>query len=415
VGEGTNGLLDRLLLTSYTDPAWSALVGRSISAAASTLSVLLVYLLGRQVSTARTACMGALFAAVSVVAVRQAHFALPDSTMAFLATLCFYLSFQVYLKGSWRSYLLAGVCAGLVVATKYNGAFTAFGLVAAHLLRRRGEGRFPPARTLLDPKMIAAVTVAGASVVVASPYLILARDQYLGVARYQVSSLSFTLSQATPWWWVVRGLIESEWMLGVLMVLSLGWAFGRRHPLDLIVLAAWIPSFIYIGSWTRQSLHYLLHFYPILALTAARLVDRMAEDVDSGVGLLRAASSAKAGKPRESLRTALLLLLISACAVPSAWRIAASDHYLALRDTRSMAADWINANVPGGSTLAMTWLPYCPTLDLETTRDGLTSYFRGNSPALAALRRSWSTRPAYRLVNLEVWRQQPLVPEPLSG
>jgi len=297
VGEGTNGLLDRLLLTSYTDPAWSALVGRSISAAASTLSVLLVYLLGRQVSTARTACMGAFFAAVSVVAVRQAHFALPDSTMAFLATLCFYLSFQVYLKGSWRSYLLAGVCAGLVVATKYNGAFTAFGLVAAHLLRRRGEGRFPPARTLLDPKMIAAVTVAGASVVVASPYLILARDQYLGVARYQVSSLSFTLSQATPWWWVVRGLIESEWMLGVLMVLSLGWAFGRRHPLDLIVLAAWIPSFIYIGSWTRQSLHYLLHFYPILALTAARLVDRMAEDVDSGVGLLRAASPPRPENP----------------------------------------------------------------------------------------------------------------------
>ncbi|MCH1922301.1 hypothetical protein L9G15_23130, partial [Shewanella sp. A3A] len=67
-------------------------------------------------------------------------------------------------------------------------------------------------------------------------------------------------------------------MLGAVMLIAVGWGLVKRHPLDLILLAAWIPSFVYIGSWTRQSQHYLLYFYPVLALGAARLIAALTAD-----------------------------------------------------------------------------------------------------------------------------------------
>ena len=80
-------------------------------------------------------------------------------------------------------------------------------------------------------------------------------------------------------------------------------------------------------------------------------------------------------------------------------------------DTRALAADWIEENLPEGTRLGMTWLPYCPRLDLQPMRQSLRNYYRGNLAAQEYLDEVWREKPAYHLVNLEVWRQQPVVPE----
>lgn len=386
------GLMDSLVLESFLNPAWAALVGRGLSALLSTLAIYLTYRLGREACSQRVGLVAALFLAVSRLLVEQAHQALPDSTMACLALCCFYWSWKVYCRGGWADYLWAGIFAGLVVATKYNGAFTALAVGAAHLRRSLDQGDRGWWRS---GKWWAAAGCGVGALFIGSPYLFLAPQQYLQVASYQVSSLDFTLGQTTPWWWVVRGLVRLELAVGVLMVAGVVWACIRREPLDWLLLAAWVPSFLYIGSWTRESLHYLLHFYPLLAIGAARVADKLISRLPSWPGWK--------------------YLFAVALVLPNFWVCAGRVRQLAWTDTRLLASAWIEEQLPTGARLAMTWLPYCPRLELESNHQSLREYCRGKPALLAQLEKAWQYRPAYQLVNLEVWLKEPMVPEAYGG
>lgn len=121
---------------------------------ASTLSAVVIYRLGSEIFGRRCGMVAAAFFAVSWTAPQQAHRGLPDSVMALFATLCIYYSWKLYCSGAWRHYALAGICVGLMVSTKCNGAFVSFGLVAAHLLRNAGTARIHlVVGALLDSKL----------------------------------------------------------------------------------------------------------------------------------------------------------------------------------------------------------------------------------------------------------------------
>lgn len=385
------GCGDSLTLVSFVDPAWSALVGRCLSAGASTLTVLFTYLLGRRACSRGIAAGAALFVAFSTVSVRQAHTALPDSSMALFAAICFYASWRIYERGRWFDYGVAGVAAGLVVATKYNGAFTALAIVTAHLVRGEWGGW---GRKLMEGKLWMAIGLAWVALFVGSPYLFLAHEKYRTLMEYQVSSLGFSLRETSPWWWVVRDLVVEEYGVGLSMIGGMGWALYRRKPLDYLFLAAWVPSFFYIGSWTRESWHYLLHFYPLLALGGGRLLQQASRRFAVG----------RKGDWAFWICVGLLIL-------PNLQQVIQRDRFLARIDTRSTAAAWIEESIPDGARLGMTWLPYCPRLSLKTARQAVSARYRGNERALERLRQAWGENPAYDLVNLEIWLKRPVVPE----
>ena len=408
-GGGLEDTGDALILLSFADPGWAALVGRLLSAVASTASVAVVYRLGREAFDRRTAALAAAFCAVSVTAAQQAHGALPDSTMALFATLCIYYSWKLYRTGWWRHYALAGAMAGLVVTTKYNGAFVSFALVAAHALRHYSRhpaptgsaSSMPGAVSLLraaaDRKLWLAIGVSVGALLAGTPYLVPAWHQYSSLIRYQTSSLAFATSAKHPWLWIPMSYVSGEHLLGVLMLGGLLLAVKRRHPVDWMLLAGWVPSFLYIGTWTRESLHYLLQFHPLLALAAARVVLSVGDN-----GTLRS---------RGYARSAAVLLVVAVVGWNGV-RIAVRDRELALTDTRALAARWIEQHVPAGATIAMTWLPYCPRLELLSVRESILRYLRDRRDIREALEETWTTSPAYRFVNLEGWLKQPVVPEP---
>ena len=381
------GCIASLVFTSFVDPAWLALVGRGISGVASALTVGFTYMLGHRAYNRRVGGAAALLTAFAVIPVKQAHMALPDSSMALLAVVCFYYSWMIYERGSWLDYAAAGIAAGLVVATKYNGAFTALAIVAAHGLRCGQRGLW---KGLWDGRFWGAVGLAVVALFAGSPYLLLAHEKYLGLINYQVSSLSFSMRETTPWWWVVEGLLTAEFLVGGLMVGGMVIALWKREPLDVLFLASWLPSFLYIGSWTRESLHYFLHFYPLLALGAARLIELLVP-----------------GKRRAWKVWGLAGL----CVLPNVYKVVQSDVDLTHLDTRTQATAWIEENIADGTRLAMTWLPYCPRLALKLARQSVERYYRGNSVVRQRLEQIWGEKPAYELVNLELWLKQPVVPE----
>ena len=383
------GLIESIAFVSYVDPAWSAVLGRILSAAASTGVVGVLYHLGRRIDGPTLGWTAAAMSAFAVIPVRHAHFALPDSLASLFGAGVLWAAWCIAERGRWRDYLCAGVTVGLLLATKYNGALCALAVVAANGCHYRLR------RSLLGIRLWVAGAVSLGTCALASPYLVLAYDKYLGVARYQVSSLDFSLQETSPWWWIARGLATEEFLLGGWMLAGVILAVRRRHAIDVIALAAILPAVLYIGSWTRESLHYLLPYYPFFLLL--------------GAGAL-VACCRRFTRPHLATLTVLSVTLL-----PSIWRNAGEAQALTLPDTRALAATWIEAHVPAGSTLAMTWLPYCPRIDLVTVREGIVQYYAARPAWQNQLQNRWSRRPAYRTVNLEAWLRQPVVPESLQG
>ncbi len=385
-GPHIGSTFDSLVLISYLDPARAALVGRLLSAVLGTATVYMTFLLGRRVGGAKVGLAAALLLAWARVPVQQAHQALPDTTMAFVATCLFYAAWRIVEDASWRAYIGAGLAAGCVVATKYNGAFSALAIPAAHMLHANWRGS-----ALWSWKLPAAVAVSFIALFACSPYLLLAADAYWGIAQYQVSSLDFSLRESQPWWWIVRSLIAVEWGVGCWFVAALLWGLWRRDKFEVLVLAAFVPSFVYIGSWTRESLHYLLHFYPVFAILAVRF----GQAISSELGLSRR----------------WIAVVMGAIVLPNVYAVSAANVNMTRPDVRLQAAQWIEAHVENGTRLATTWLPYAPRLELVSMRNQLIQSYARQPKVLEALQEQWRGKPAYDWVNLEIWLKEPVVPE----
>ncbi|MBI94729.1 MAG: hypothetical protein CME05_16220 [Gemmatimonadaceae bacterium] len=63
----------------------------------------------------------------------------------------------------------------------------------------------------------------------------------------------------------------------------------------------------------------------------------------------------------------------------------------------------------------MTWLPYCPRLPSVDDRHGLLVAYATLRQAQLLLQTEGKLSPAYRIVNLEVWLKEPVVPEALRA
>ena len=114
------------------------------------------------------------------------------------------------------------------------------------------------------------------------------------------------------------------------MLGGMAWSLYRSETLDWIFRVARLPCFLYIGSWTRESLYSLLHFYPLWALGSARLLD-------AGVG--------RGAFPRG---TRMVSVLAVCCALPSIYHVVAYNRNLEKPVLQQEAAVWIRTNIPDG-------------------------------------------------------------------
>jgi hypothetical protein len=112
---------------------------------------------------------------------------------------------------------------------------------------------------------------------------------------------------------------------------------ARRQPVSTLIVGSF-PAAYYIvaGASANVFVRYMIPVIPFLCLFAAAFVD-----VAAG------AARRRLGVPR-SLAVTLLALAVIA---PSARSVVQFDTVLAREDSRMVAAEWVQANVPRGATI----------------------------------------------------------------
>ena len=109
-------------------------VGRLLTALIGTLTILVVYLAGRQVHGRRTGLLAAALLGGCYLHTIHSHYATFDIMLGLLVLVTWLFSELLRTQRETRWYILAGLFAGLAGSTKYNGAVAMMLPLLAHVL-----------------------------------------------------------------------------------------------------------------------------------------------------------------------------------------------------------------------------------------------------------------------------------------
>jgi 4-amino-4-deoxy-L-arabinose transferase-like glycosyltransferase len=306
-----------------------------------------VYLLGRRWWGETAGLLAALIFSLQFLAVRNSHYGVPDSLGAFFVVVSAYFATRLSPRGPAQHYALAGLAAGLAVAARPLAALIFLPALLFHLFGN------DPIRHVseLRPRLLArnpAIYLGGSvlALVVGTPAVVAHPVAYAQMIRYQMSLGqlggfgSFQVIDTSGWLFYLSTL---RWGIGDvalgLALVGAAWIVVRPRSSPLFVFTFPILAFLYMGGTGHAFARYLLPVLPFLALAAAFSTMRLLAILNGPV----------------LLRSSLGVVLVGGLLVQPARSVLEHDWLLTQTDTRTLAGEWIEANLPEGATIAREW------------------------------------------------------------
>lgn len=328
------GVFRRLLtgnaLLNYPE---QILIGRAAVAVTGTATLVALFRLGRRSADQTTGLIAAALLAVTLLHVRESHFAMADVLMTFWITLALVLLFRALdeeeprLALKW--YAAAGLAGGLATSTKYNAAAIVASMAAAQVLMFSKDWRAVVSPRAWLPSVVLGVAWVG-GFLLATPYAILDYPSFrLGLAQIgEHLSGGHGVNLGRGWMYHLKYSLPFGMGIPAFAAAVIGIPlFCRRYPRSAVVLGVFVlVVYIAIGSGYAVFFRYILPIVPILCLAAAVAVRHGAAWLSSRAGISTRAALA-----------ALLLVTIGPGLIASVW----FDVLLARTDTRVLAARWL--------------------------------------------------------------------------
>jgi 4-amino-4-deoxy-L-arabinose transferase-like glycosyltransferase len=338
------------LAAELTD-AQRLLIGRGCVALAGTATVAVLFGLGRRVGGKPVGLTAALFLAVSILHVRESHFAMTDALMTFFAT----ASLALLLTGfedegcRTREWAAAGLAGGLAASTKYTAVALLASLAVAHLLVAMRERR-ALWRVWLASGAFLALFAFG--FIVGTPFAVLDTTKFGVDFGFNFTHLSegHVVNLGRGWMYhLARSLPYGVSPPVFIAAVAGAVPFARHHGAHGLIVGAFaLVTYASLGNGYTVFFRYVLPIVPIVCLSAAIAV----------VELGRLARHR--GDSRDSRRV-LAAALAAWGAINCIW----FDTLLAKKDTRVLAREWLDAHTTRNEALYEAENAYA-MLDLET-------------------------------------------------
>ena len=337
-----------------------AFAGRLMMALLDTLTIFLLFLLGRRLYGAVTGLLAATLYAFTAQAVQLSHFFAMDPASTTFVVLAVYGGVLMVQERSRRGVFWAGVGAGLAISSKFSalpvlaipvtatliGLWTDSRQYLMHGEERRDGSAFS---SLFMSLLVAAVTFF-----VSSPYAVLDWVSFIHATLVEqgrmvrgVVDFPFTRQyrNTTPYLYFIQQQVV--WgmglPLGLVALAGSTWAllklvFLRARPGEFIVWAWLVPYFGITGAFLAKFNRYMSPVLPFVLLFAAALI----------VWLLQLRA-----RPKLQLAARLPAALLATIAVGGGlfWSLAYTNGVYASEHTWVTASRWVYANVPSGSVI----------------------------------------------------------------
>jgi 4-amino-4-deoxy-L-arabinose transferase-like glycosyltransferase len=294
------------------------------------------------------ALVAAFVAAIHPNLVRESHFALTDTPLAFLVAVTLLVSLIASTEKRLIWFAAAGCAAGLATAVKYNGALALLMPLAA-----AATALSMPRRTVAG---LSAVAAAATTFLIAAPYSFLDLPNFLNAFAHLAASYNQSRSPsdiADLYVTYLRnsfGFGRGAWgawshMVGWVMLLVGLFGFGlmalqlraRDRRQAALPLLAFTVAYFWLIS--HQSLVYARYYLPILPMLCLAIGVAVA-------WLLDASSRITSPALRRAALAALILL-----AVPPTTHAFLFNWDRRGIGTAELAARWLEKNVPRGELI----------------------------------------------------------------
>jgi dolichyl-phosphate-mannose-protein mannosyltransferase len=321
------------------DQAQAYLISREVSAAMGTATTVAVYLAAAPLCGTTGALASAAVVAFSTLHVRESKFAKVQAPAGLWVALAIAMMMRIVYRGRHSDYALAGLFCGLAGATHYPAGLVAAGVFVAHLEARRRENR-ALLGALGDGRIYLAGVVTIFTFCCATPYFFL--DWAQTVRGYTATRAWGGMREAHGWSWVVKRMMPDSFGITLLIFLLVALVYAILSPRPGVIsllafIAVTFASFL-IG---RPALMYRYLVTPLLPMAVLAGV---------AIGDLRGFASARLGTTRGSLPAVILIGMILA---PSLIHDLQLNRLLLQTDTRTLASQWITANIAPGSSVAV--------------------------------------------------------------
>ncbi len=321
------------------------LIGRGLAATFGTASVPALYWALAPAWGTGAGLAAAAVLATSTLHVRESKYATTDAACTFWLVLAIGAALRVVRGGRLRSSLALGVFTGLATATKYPAAAFLVALGLAHIGARHREGR-SLWRTAFDLRAWSSVWVAAAVFVAVTPWLWLDWAQTVADFEYQRGFVTHGIGNAFSghgWLWLLGTALPDSLgpELALATIAATLWAALVRRPPGAFSLLA----FLLVAAAGISASHYVFYRYLLVPLPV------LAAFTGLGLAAVGARLRARFGNP---IGFAITLLLVAALLLPGTIRDYKLIRLFGRRDSRTMAREWIEQNVPPGVPIATT-------------------------------------------------------------
>ena len=360
---------DLFHLEGVRDANWTRLAGRSLSALAGTLTVLVTYLIGTRFYSRASGLAAASLLAVTPLHIQSSHFCTVDVLLGLWMAVAFLAFWRVVERGGRRDYALAGSMIGLGCATKLHAIELFIPLVVAHLIRKAGERQTASVRpekrisrdtlhisrftsylsALWDRRLFLALGTSVATFALLAPSSVLRFRDYFDPTNMLAATNailvnmgqvmmrgSFHFAGTPPYLYYLTNLFPVGMGVPLEMAVFAGiaWAVYRRQRTDLLLLSFVIFYFLATGRFQGKYIRYFVLWMPFVAVLSGRFLAELC------------------GSGRKALRVAGIAFASIVGLYTSAYAAAFAGIY-GQADVRVEAARWVASHVPAGSVVLL--------------------------------------------------------------
>jgi 4-amino-4-deoxy-L-arabinose transferase-like glycosyltransferase len=315
-------------------------IGRILTAVFGTLTVLIVYLTGRELRERRMGILAAALLGGNYLHTVHSHYATFDVMLSFWVVLTLLFSTLIGSRGEAKWYLLAGLCAGLAGATKYNGVVAVVMPLLAHIMATTwGEWGW------FDGRFFLAVGGFLLGFFGGNPFALGNLPQFLNdlaTVLHHYANEHPGFEGVGNWRWYPGVFLTSAdaiWVLaGVLGLLGLLWRDWKK---GLLLTVFPVIYYLMVSSFVVRFERNMVPLLPFLALGGGWLLD-------TGVDWLE--KRFEWGRRLSHLLVSLGMVLLLALPMVAS---VSFDLVLSQTDYRETAGEWVEENIEEGSKIAI--------------------------------------------------------------
>ena len=308
------------------------------------LSIPAIYNLGKRFYSQRTGLLSALFLSVSFIHVQNSHYIAHDIPVLFFIILTLNYAYDIFSYGRLKDYLKAGLCLGLAVATKYNAVLVFIAILFAHLFLISKKKPFQ-VRNIFSMKLVYSILLAGSVFFIINPYI------FIDFSSFKETFLD--LSHVTGYigfsHHIRVGIIEGVG-IGIFLSGILGFLYITKTGIKKAILLLCFPLLYYVHLVFFSQAHerYALILVPFWIVLAGFFLDNIFSFLQV--------------RCKKVIATFFAVIIIGLIISQTFYKSLYSDWLFSKKDTRILAAEWIERNISPGSNLVVDHTFFKPVI-----------------------------------------------------